>query len=81
MSESDLQEIQAAATRIQRLSDEHWHVLDATCRAMDENAWVGPAGRRFRSTAHATRRELQAQLANAVRDAQTKLASARRNSS
>lgn len=68
------QQLQAAVTRIQRLSDDYWHSLDATCGAMEEGAWVGPAGRRFGSTAHSDRRELQGELSKAVRIAQEKLA-------
>jgi hypothetical protein len=67
-------QLQAAAARIQRMSDDYWHVLDSTCGAMDDSAWMGPAGRRFGTAVHADRRELQGQLAKAVRSAQDKLA-------
>lgn len=66
-------QLQAAAARIQRLSDDYWHVLDATCGAMDDSAWIGPAGRRFGTAVHSDRGELQGQLAKAARSAQDKL--------
>ena len=68
------QQLQAALTRIQRLSDDYWHSLDSTCGAMDDSAWMGPAGRRFGSTARSDRSELQGELSKAVRSAQEKLA-------
>jgi hypothetical protein len=67
-------QLQAAAVRIQRLSDDYWHVLDSTCGAMDDSAWLGPAGRRFGTAVHSERSELQGQLSKAVRSAQEKLA-------
>jgi hypothetical protein len=33
MPNDDFHRMLDAVTRIQRLSDEHWHVLDASCRA------------------------------------------------
>jgi hypothetical protein len=66
--------LQAAAARIQRLSDDYWHVLDSTCGAMDDSAWMGPAGRRFGSAVRSDRGELQGQLSKAVSIAQDKLA-------
>jgi hypothetical protein len=68
------QRLQAAVTRIRRLSDDYWHVLDSTCGAMEDGTWMGPAGRRFGSAVHADRGELQGQLAKAVRLAQDELA-------
>jgi hypothetical protein len=68
------QELQAAVARIQRLSDDYWHALDSTCGAMDDRAWIGPAGRRFGTAVHSDRSELQGQLVKAVRSAQSKLA-------
>jgi hypothetical protein len=59
--------------RIQRLSDEHWRVLDPSCDAMDDEAWVGPAGRQFQQIVHAQRNELRAQLTRAVDDARSVL--------
>ncbi len=51
MADGDLRlltvELQAAMARIQRLSDDYWHILDATCGAMEDSAWMGPAARRF----------------------------------
>jgi hypothetical protein len=66
-------EAQRAVARIQRLSDDCWHALDATCQAMDDDAWVGPVARRFHDAVRTDQRELQAQLAEAVREAQVKL--------
>lgn len=71
---SSTQRLQSAVIRIQRLSDDYWHVLDWTCGAMEDSAWMGPAGRRFGSAVHADRGELQGQLAKAVRLAQDGLA-------
>jgi hypothetical protein len=59
--------------RIQRLSDDHWRVLDPSCDAMDDDAWVGPAGRQFKQVVHAQRNELRAQLTRAVDDARSVL--------
>ena len=78
MADGDLQaltqELQAVVARIQRLSDDYWHALDSTCGAMDDRAWIGPAGRRFGTAVHSDRSELQGQLVKAVRSAQSKLA-------
>jgi hypothetical protein len=78
MADGDIRELalqlQAAVARIQRLSDDYWHVLDSTCGAMDDSVWMGPAGRRFGSAVHADRGELWGQLSKAVRSAQDKLA-------
>jgi hypothetical protein len=68
------QELRAAVARIQRLSDDYWHALDPTCGAMEDSAWIGPAGRRFGSSVHSDRGELRAQLSRAVHSAQAKLA-------
>lgn len=68
------QQLQAAVTRIQRLSDDYWHSLDPTCGAMEDSAWMGPAGRRFGSAVRSDRGELQGELSKAVRSAQEKLA-------
>lgn len=78
VADGDLRELilnaRALLARIQRLSDDHWHVLDATCRAMDDGAWVGPAARRFGAAVHSARAELRGQLAKAVHSAQRRLA-------
>lgn len=78
MTDGDLREltlaVQAVVSRIQRLSDDHWGVLDATCRAIDDDAWMGPAARRFARAAHSARVELRRQLAEAVHSAQRRLA-------
>jgi hypothetical protein len=68
------QQLQAAVIRIQRLSDDYWHSLDPSCGAMEDSAWMGPAGRRFGSSVHSDRGELQGELSKAVRSAQEKLA-------
>jgi hypothetical protein len=62
-----------AVNRIQRLSDDHWRMLDPSCNAMDDDAWVGPAGRQFKQIVHAQRNELRAQLTKAVNDARSVL--------
>jgi hypothetical protein len=79
MSYGEYQDALDAANRIQRLSDDHWHDLDASCRALDADAWVGPEGRRFTADVVAQRRELQAQLAKAVHSARDALRSIPRN--
>ncbi|NSC24656.1 hypothetical protein FM076_27265 [Streptomyces albus subsp. chlorinus] len=68
------EEAKRRAEFIQRLSDDCWHALDASCRTMDDDAWVGPVARRFHEVIRADQRELWAQLSKAVRDAEAKLA-------
>ncbi|MBQ1119866.1 hypothetical protein [Streptomyces sp. B15] len=68
-------EAQRAVARIQRLSDECWHALDASSQSMDDDAWVGPVARGFHEAVRADVGELQAQLAEAVREANAKLES------
>lgn len=84
VADGDLREltlqVRTAVARIQRLSDDHWHALDSTCRAMDDNAWIGPAGRRFGMAVHSARTELRRQLSAAVRGAQDRLAELPRHS-
>jgi hypothetical protein len=75
MTDIDYHAAQQAAGHIQRLSDECWHALAGSCRAMADDAWVGPVGRRFKDDVEAAQRELQTQLAKAVQDAQAKLRS------
>jgi hypothetical protein len=79
MGDGDYQAVLAAVNRIQRLSDDHWHLLDDSCRAVDDGAWVGPEGRRFTAEVYAQRRELQTQLAKAVHAARAKLQATPRN--
>lgn len=67
--------MRAVAERIQRLSDEHWWTLAPSCRLMENDAWVGPAGSRFGSQIHADQRELREMLTQAVQSANRKLAS------
>jgi hypothetical protein len=68
------EQLRVALARVQQLSDDCWHVLDPTCGAMDDRAWIGPAGRRFGVVVHSDRRELQRQLAEAVRSVRDKIA-------
>lgn len=75
MADLDRDAMRAAAERIQRLSDEHWWALTPSCRLMEDDAWVGPAGARFDSQVHADQRELQEMLRQAVTSANQKLAS------
>ncbi|MEV0623316.1 hypothetical protein AB0I81_59070 [Nonomuraea sp. NPDC050404] len=75
MPDLDRQAMRAATERIQRLSDEHWQALDLPCRLMEQDAWVGPAGRRFDTQVHADQRELRDMLAQAVHSANQRLAS------
>jgi len=67
--------MRAMAQRIQRLSDEHWWALQPSCRLMENDTWVGPAGARFDSQVHADQQELWALLKQAVQSANQKLAS------
>lgn len=75
MANLDRKAMQAVVQRIQRLSDEHWWALDPSCRLMEGDAWVGPAGARFDAQVHADQRELREMLAQAVHSANQKLAS------
>lgn len=78
MTEIDHHEAQLAAARVQRLSDEHWHALDASCSAMEDDAWVGPVGRRFHEELEQQRLALHLLLQEAVHSAKTKEHSLRR---
>ncbi|MBF8188429.1 hypothetical protein ITP53_22405 [Nonomuraea sp. K274] len=71
----DRQAMRAAAERIQRLSDEHWWALDPSCRLMENDTWVGPAGARFDAQVHADQRELWDMLKQAMHSANQRLAS------
>ncbi|GGS47917.1 hypothetical protein GCM10010156_03350 [Planobispora rosea] len=75
MTDLDREAMRAAVERIQRLSDEHWWALDPSCRLMENDTWVGPAGSRFGTQVHADQRELRAMLTEAVHSANQKLAS------
>jgi hypothetical protein len=68
------EQLRGALARIQQLSDDYWHALDPTCTAMDDSVWMGPAGRRFRAAVQSDRRELQRQLAEAVRSVRDEIA-------
>ncbi|GII95594.1 hypothetical protein [Sinosporangium siamense] len=74
MANMDREAMQAAADRIQRLSDDHWWALDPSCRLMQNNAWMGPTGTRFGTDVHGDQRELRDLLAKAVHSARNKLA-------
>lgn len=73
MSAGERRELQEALSRIQRLSDEHWRTLDPSCNLLDDDAWLGPAGRKLGTSVHEDRRELRAQLIRAVEGARDKL--------
>lgn len=75
LADLDRQAMQAVAERIQRLSDEHWWALQPSCRLMENETWVGPAGSRFGTQIHADQRELWALLKQAINSAHQKLAS------
>lgn len=75
VSDGERRELQDAINRIQRLSDEHWYVLDPSCNLMEDKAWLGPAGSRLNDSTHDDRRELRTQLARAVESARDKLSS------
>ncbi|MFF4198811.1 hypothetical protein [Nonomuraea sp. NPDC001831] len=73
----DREAMQAAMSRIQKLSDDNWWVLHASCTLMEAQAWVGPSGTRFSDTVHKSQQELRAMLAKAVSLAQDELARAK----
>jgi hypothetical protein len=79
MADGDYRDAQEAARRIQQLSDEYWHTLDMSCTALEDDAWIGPTGRRFADDVHTERRKLQIELAAAVRSARAKLQSLPKN--
>ncbi|TMR90169.1 hypothetical protein [Nonomuraea basaltis] len=73
----DREAMQAAMLRIQKLSDDNWWALHASCTLMEAEAWVGPSGNRFGQTVHSRQRELHAMLAQAVTMAKDELARAK----
>ena len=75
VAQLDRQAMQEALTRIQHLSDTLWESLHQTCTLMENNTWVGPAGRRFNDQVHADQQELRTMLRQAVEDAKHRLAS------
>lgn len=75
MADLDRDAMRAAAERIQRLSDEHWWALTPSCRLMENDAWVGPTGRRFGKDVHADQQALRDMLTKAVEEARAKVAS------
>jgi hypothetical protein len=75
VADLDREAMRAVAERIRRLSDEHWWALDTSCRLMDDDAWVGPAGARFGARLRADQRELRDLLTQAVHSAGRRLAS------
>ncbi|GAB2947622.1 hypothetical protein ACFMQL_09980 [Nonomuraea fastidiosa] len=62
----DRELMQAAVQRIQKLSDDNWWVLHASCRLMEARAWVGPTGDRFGQAVHNYQHELHMMLTQAV---------------
>ncbi|MGW4794755.1 hypothetical protein ACWEPC_20330 [Nonomuraea sp. NPDC004297] len=62
----DREAMQAAMSRIQKLSDDNWWALHASYTLMEAQAWVGPSGNRFGDTVHRSQQELRAMLAKAV---------------
>lgn len=48
----DRELMQAAVQRIQKLSDDNWWALHASCQLMEARAWVGPTGDRFGQAVH-----------------------------
>ncbi|CAL9343371.1 hypothetical protein ACH4LN_08195 [Streptomyces albus] len=77
MTDIDHHEAKLTAQRVQQLSDEYWHTLDGSCNAMDDDAWVGPVGRRFREELEQQRATLHRLLEKAVHSAETKAHSMR----
>ncbi|MFG1947758.1 hypothetical protein [Nonomuraea sp. NPDC048826] len=73
----DREAMQAALARIQKLSDDNWWALHASCQLMEADAWVGPAGNRFDQSVHSYQRELHAMLTQAVAMARDELARAK----
>lgn len=74
MSAGERRELQEALSRIQRLSDEHWHELDPSFNLLEQDAWMGPAARKLSDSIHDDRRALRLQLTRAVESARDKLA-------
>lgn len=66
-------ELQLLLSRIQQLSDDHWHLLERPRRAMDDNAWVGPSARIFDRDLAGNSRALHTQLRKAIELLQAKL--------
>lgn len=73
----DRELMQAAVQRIQKLSDDNWWTLHASCQLMEADAWVGPTGSRFDQSVHNSQRELHAMLAQAVAMARDELVKTR----
>ncbi|GAA3112740.1 hypothetical protein [Nonomuraea salmonea] len=73
----DRELIQAAVQRIQKLSDDNWWALHASCQLMEADAWVGPTGDRFGQSVHNCQRELHMMLAQAVAMARDEAARAK----
>ncbi|WP_242889191.1 hypothetical protein [Actinomadura litoris] len=46
MNQAEAARLQFLLSRIQTLSDQHWHTFTASRRAMDDRAWVGGAAAR-----------------------------------
>jgi hypothetical protein len=60
-------------SQVQRLSDEHWHMLRRPQQAMDGQAWVGPSGRAFGRALARNDQTLQARLRESVELVRDKL--------
>lgn len=73
----DREAMQAAMLRIQKLSDDNWWTLHASCQLTEADAWVGPTGNRFGQSVHSCQRELHAMLTQAVTMAKDELARAK----
>jgi hypothetical protein len=77
MPDLDREAMQAAVLRIQKLSDDNWWALHASCKLMEADAWVGPTGSRFGQSVHNYQQELHAMLTKAVAMARDELARAK----
>lgn len=74
MKEAEAARLQFLLSRIQTLSDEHWHVFTASRQAMDDHAWVGGgAARAFAGRLDRNDAVLHAELRKALQLVQDKL--------
>ena len=58
--------LQVLLDEIQRLSDQHWNLLDRPLRAMGDQAWVGPSARAFDADLERSHRDLRERLRESV---------------
>jgi hypothetical protein len=70
-------QLQLLLSRVQQLSDEHWHILEQSRRVMADHAWVGPSARSFGRDLDTENRALQDQLRKSVELVRQQLLSAR----